>query len=103
MERFEMRRFAVGACALLVLALSSAVPAQAQGTYPTKSIKFIVPYAPGGLPDTVARLVALRLSDRLGQTVVVDNRPGGNGGLAAGVLAASPADGYQFSSPTVRC
>ncbi|MEO7158786.1 MAG: tripartite tricarboxylate transporter substrate binding protein, partial [Vicinamibacterales bacterium] len=61
-----------------------------------KTIRFIVPYAPGGFPDTVARIVAQRLGDRLGQSVVVDNRPGANGAVAAGVFTSSPADGYVF-------
>ena len=68
----------------------------AQDGYPNRPIKFIVPYAPGGLPDTVARLVAQRLGERLGQSVIIDNRPGANGGVAAGVLMSGPADGYQF-------
>ena len=92
----ELSRSLLGIFAVVTIVLAAAAPANAQGAYPAKPIRFIVPYAPGGLPDTVARLVAQRLSDRLGQSVIVDNRPGGNGGLAAGVLAASPADGYQF-------
>jgi tripartite-type tricarboxylate transporter receptor subunit TctC len=70
--------------------------ATAQGTYPGKSIKFVVPYSAGGLPDTVARIFAQRLSDRLGQSVVVDNKPGANGVVAAQVLASSAPDGYTF-------
>ena len=69
---------------------------QAPAGYPNRAIRFIVPYAPGGFPDTVARILAQRLSDRLGQSVVIDNRPGANGGVAAGVLTSAPADGYQF-------
>jgi tripartite-type tricarboxylate transporter receptor subunit TctC len=83
------------AAALLALPLFASV-AHAQAAYPAKAIKLVVPYAPGGLPDTVARIVAQRLSDRLGQSVIVDDRPGANGGLAASVLASAPADGYQF-------
>ena len=87
--------------ALLAAAGLTALPALAQtpaaaGAYPSKSIRFVVPYAPGGLPDTVARIVAQRLGDRLGQSVVIDNRPGANGGVAAGVLSSGPADGYTF-------
>lgn len=100
MKTFEVRRGVLRLLAVLAAAsvtgLALNVPAVAQGAYPSKTIRFIVPYAPGGLPDTVARLVAQRLQDRLGQSVVVDNRPGGNGGVAAGVLATSPPDGYQF-------
>ena len=67
--------------------------AQAQSQYPSQGIRLIVPYAPGGVPDTTARLLAQRLQDRIGQTVVVENRAGGNGGVAAAVIAAAPADG----------
>ncbi len=70
--------------------------AHAQAPYPSKTVKFIVPYSAGGLPDTVARIVAQRLQERLGQSFVVDNRPGANGSVAAGVLATSQADGYTF-------
>lgn len=69
----------------------------AQQSYPSKPIKFIVPYAPGGLPDTVARWVAQRLTERLGQSVVVDNRPGGNGVVAyQALLQSQPSDGHAF-------
>lgn len=70
--------------------------AQAQGAYPNKPIKFVVPYSPGGLPDTVARIFAQRLGEKLGQSVVVDNRPGANGVVAAQALATAPKDGYTF-------
>ncbi|WP_423458277.1 Bug family tripartite tricarboxylate transporter substrate binding protein [Ottowia sp. VDI28] len=66
-------------------------------TYPSKPIKFIVPYAPGGLPDTVARWVSQRLTERLGQSVVVDNKPGGNGVVAyQALLQSTPSDGHAF-------
>jgi tripartite-type tricarboxylate transporter receptor subunit TctC len=71
------------------------VTAQAQ-PYPTQPIRLLVPYAAGGLPDTVARIVAQGLTERLGQSVIVENRPGGNGSVAASTLAAAPADGYTF-------
>lgn len=70
--------------------------ATAQGAYPSKPIKFVVPYSAGGLPDTVARIFAQRLGDRLGQSVLVDNKPGANGVVAAQVLASSAPDGYTF-------
>jgi tripartite-type tricarboxylate transporter receptor subunit TctC len=80
-----------GAFCLAPLAL------QAQLAYPSKPVKFIVPYAPGGLPDTVARIVAQRLSERLGQPVLVDNKPGGNGIIAYQTLMQSnPGDGHAF-------
>jgi tripartite-type tricarboxylate transporter receptor subunit TctC len=69
---------------------------QAQAPYPNQSIKFLVQAAAGGLPDTVARIVARRLQEQLGQSVVVENRPGANGGVAAATLTTAPADGYTF-------
>ena len=79
------------AAGLAPLALS------AQPAYPTKAVKFIVPYAPGGLPDTVARVVAKHLGDRIGQAVVIDNRPGGNGVVAyQSLLQSNPSDGHSF-------
>ena len=77
-------------------AIGFPLSAIAQAGYPNKSIRFIVPYSAGGLPDTVARIVAQRLGERLGQSVVVDNKPGANGVVAAQALAAVPADGYTF-------
>ena len=73
-----------------------AATARGQATYPSQAIRLIVPYAPGGVPDTTARLLAQRLQDRVGQTVVVENRAGGNGSVAAAVIAAAPADGYTL-------
>ena len=83
---------------LVVVAGAFAMPllASAQGAYPNKPIKFVVPYSAGGLPDTVARIFAQRLSEKLGQSVVVDNKPGANGVVAAQTLASSPKDGYTF-------
>ena len=69
--------------------------AQAQA-FPSKPIKLVVPYAPGGLPDTVARVLAQRLQEAFGQGVVVDNKAGAGGAVAAAALAQSPADGYTL-------
>ena len=85
---------AVVAAALAALALPSS--AGAQGAYPNRPVKFVVPYSAGGLPDTVARIFGQRLGEALGQNVVVDNKPGANGVLAAQLLTSSPADGYTF-------
>lgn len=91
-----VRRTFLFAAALSAGALITIQHASAQAAYPTKPIKFIVPYSAGGLPDTVARIYAQRLGDRLGQSVVVENRPGANGVVAAQALTSSPADGYTF-------
>jgi len=63
-------------------------------SYPTKSIRFLVGYAPGGGTDIMARVVAAKLTDSLGQQVVVDNRPGANANLAAEIASRATPDGY---------
>ena len=90
------RRRAIFATAAFFAGLCLPMMAQSQATYPNRAIKLVVPYSAGGLPDTVARIFAQRLQDRLGQSVVVDNKPGANGVVAASTLASSPADGYTF-------
>jgi len=76
----------------LVLANSSAT---AQ-TFPSAGVKLIVPVPAGGVTDTMARIVAQRLAEMWGQSVIVDNRPGGNYGIGAQAVARSPADGYTL-------
>lgn len=90
------RRLLLIATAVAAGLLSMPIIAGAQGAYPNRPIRFVVPYAAGGLPDTVARIFAQRLGERLGQSVVVDNRPGANGVVAAQALATAPKDGYTF-------
>ena len=75
------------------LAFIGAVHAQ---SYPSKSIRYVVPYAPGGSTDIVARVLALKLSEAMGQQVVVDNRPGAGGAIGADIVAKSPPDGYTM-------
>jgi tripartite-type tricarboxylate transporter receptor subunit TctC len=89
------RRGALAGLAGTLAASSSANRAFAQA-YPNKPIRWVVPYAPGGLPDTVARIVAQRLQDKLGQGVVIENKPGANGSVAASSLATVAPDGYTF-------
>jgi len=72
---------------------SVAVPAQ---QYPSRPVKLIVPYPPGGNTDIVARLFAQKLAERIGQPVVIDNRGGAAGALGMGVAAKSPNDGYTL-------
>src|SRR5260370_14424406 len=64
--------------------------------YPARPIRLLVPIPPGGGPDIVARLIAPKLGDALGQPVVVENRVGWNGNLAGELVARSPADGYTL-------
>lgn len=89
---------------LLVAALALGALAghgHAQPAWPSKPIKYIVPFAPGGVSDGVARLVAQHLSERLGQPVVVDNRPGVSGIVGTQVAARSPGDGYTLMGGTI--
>ena len=75
--------------------------AQGLGDYPTKPIRYIVPFAPGGLTDVMARLVAVHAGSALKQSVVVDNRAGGSGNLGAELAAKSPPDGYTWLAITL--
>jgi len=84
------------ALCIAVLAVSAALPALAQSAYPIQTVKMMVPNPAGGLPDTVARIVGKRLQERLGQSVVIENRPGANGRIAVAALLAAPPDGYTL-------
>jgi tripartite-type tricarboxylate transporter receptor subunit TctC len=88
-----MRFIARCLAALVFAAGASAAHAQ---DYPNKPIKLLVPFAPGGVVDVTARILAQKMSERLGWNIVVDNRPGGNGFIAVSGTARSPADGYTL-------
>lgn len=90
-----MKMYPLCVCLPLVIAASTS-PAQeksAAESYPSKAIRFIVPYAPGGPTDILARLLGQKLTERWGQPVVADNRAGANGAIGAEMLSKSPADG----------
>jgi tripartite-type tricarboxylate transporter receptor subunit TctC len=80
---------------LLFCMLFAASAAHAQD-YPAKPVRILVPYGPGGATDIIARIVAARLGEALGQSFVVENRPGANGNLALEAVAKAPADGYTL-------
>ena len=84
-------------CKRLLLALLLAVPLVAAAQqWPTKPIKIIVTFAPGGSSDIVARLIGPPLADKLGQPVIIDNRPGGGATIGGAAVAQAPADGYTL-------
>jgi tripartite-type tricarboxylate transporter receptor subunit TctC len=88
-----MKTFTKTLVAAAALALSTV--ASSQG-YPNKVVRIVVPYPPGGTVDAVARVIAARLSENLGQQFIVDNRPGANGTIGSNSVAKSAADGYTL-------
>ncbi|MDO8774441.1 MAG: tripartite tricarboxylate transporter substrate-binding protein [Burkholderiaceae bacterium] len=95
-----MRRnlFLALASATMIAVLSVPAKAHAQA-FPSKPIMLIVPYSPGGLPDTVARVLSLRLQEAFGQSVVVENKSGASGAVAAAAITQSPAINLTKRSP----
>ena len=83
-------------CLAIILSFLITSFSNAADPYPNQAIKLIVPYSPGGLPDTVARQISVLLGERLGQPVVVENKPGAGGVIAGQAVKAAPADGYTF-------
>ena len=84
-------------CAAAVAAAFSAFPAfSAEGKYPTRPIRFVVGFLPGGPSDTIARVVGGKLGEALGQPVIVDNRAGAGGNVSADIVADAPPDGHTI-------
>src|SRR5882724_10496515 len=82
--------------AIAVLGAAQAAFAQSAKNFPDKPVRVVVGYSPGGLPDTIARLIGQKLSERWGQQFVVENKPGANGILGAEFVAKAAADGYTL-------
>lgn len=103
--RFD-RRHAIATAALALAATLVPGTASAQGAYPNKPIKFVVPYPPGGGTDVIARILQTKLQAELGQPVLIDNKGGAGGSVGTDIVAKSPADGYTvlftLSSHTIN-
>jgi len=84
------------ACATMLLSAALALPASAEETFPTKPISFIVPYAAGGTTDLVARTVGNRMSEILGQPIVIENRGGAGGNIGMDLVSRAKPDGYTI-------
>ena len=91
--RLTRRRFSLS---MAGAAASIALPAHAQSAWPTKTVRIVVPYTAGGFTDQMARLVQIGLQQRLGQSVVIDNKPGANSLIGVDAVAKSPPDGSTF-------
>jgi tripartite-type tricarboxylate transporter receptor subunit TctC len=91
-----MFRFILACVASASLALPFPAAAQSADAYPGHPVKILVPYAPGGATDIIARVVAAKLTESMGQTFVVENRPGATGNLALEAVAKAPPDGYTL-------
>ena len=90
MQRKSFIKLAVGA---ITMAVASMASAQA---YPSKPVKVVIPFPPGGTLDTVGRQLAQKLSEQMGQPFIIENRPGGNGVIGGDVVAKAAADGYTL-------
>ena len=87
---------------IIILLVAVAISGAASGqTWPSKPIRYLVPFAPGGTTDILARLVAPKLSETLGQPVIVENKAGAGGTLGSELLAKAPADGYTIGGGTI--
>jgi tripartite-type tricarboxylate transporter receptor subunit TctC len=91
----SLRGLSAAVALVCAFCASSQRPASAQA-YPDKPVRVVVAFAPGGIADTIGRLIGQKLNDRFGQPIVVDNRPGAGGALAARLVAGATPDGYTL-------
>ncbi len=96
MNKSKYLTMAIVASSVTVATCASVVHAQPQPTYPSKPVRFLIAFPPGGPSDILSRLVGGKLSEAFGQPFVFDNRPGAGGNIAGEIAAKSPADGYTL-------
>jgi tripartite-type tricarboxylate transporter receptor subunit TctC len=101
MPTFKKNRRLALSSIVLAATFLIAIPAAAQTTWPTKPVRIVVPFAPGGTTDILARAVAPELTKAFGQPFIVDNRAGAGGNVGADLVAKSPGDGYTLLMGTV--
>ena len=96
LKQTTQRATSVLLSALAIVALISLPTIASAQDYPNKPIKLIIPYPPGGATDVIGRIVALKMSEVMGQQLIVDNRAGATGSIGAAAVATAPADGYTL-------
>ncbi len=99
LRSFTARKSWLSLAAIAAIAVMSFVGApitQAQEVWPTKPIRLVVPFTPGGVTDTTARVIADSLGKRLGQNIIVDNKPGASGNIGTALVKTAPPDGYTL-------
>ena len=97
---FRLAGILAGIMTAAAALLFSAAPAMAQ-TWPTKPVRFVIPYAPGGIADIAARIIGAKLTESWGQQIVVENKPGGNGTIGVATVTKAAPDGYALLIATV--
>ena len=95
----KSRRTALGLAVAVAAGTLFTAPAWAQA-YPSRVVRVVIPFPPGGTLDTVGRQLAQKLSEQTGQSFIIENRPGGNGTIGADIVAKAPADGYTLGIVT---
>lgn len=94
-------RALVGYCAIAMLAATASAQAENPSSYPDRPIRLVVAFVPGGATDTLARQISNDLKEALGQTVVIENRPGAGGNIGIATVTSSAPDGYTIGAATV--
>ncbi len=89
---------ALGALAVIAASTGAASAQNSAQNWPTRTIRMVVPYTPGGYTDMMARLVSEKISAALGQSIVIENKPGANAAIGTDVVAKAPPDGYTFGT-----
>ena len=92
----SIMRWALAAAGLCFGLALAAPQAAAQDAYPTKPVRFVVSFPPGGSADLMARAVAMKVGEKFGQTFIIDNRPGAGGNIGLDIVAKSAPDGYTI-------
>jgi tripartite-type tricarboxylate transporter receptor subunit TctC len=86
------------AAVVALIAMSALAPSAFAQSYPAKTIRYIIAFPPGGSNDILARIIGVRMTELMGQTVIVDNRPGGGANIGVEAIARAPADGYTIGN-----